>query len=229
MRWATYPAYAPGGYIVPVVATADKFLPALRFEWLTPLYDTVISRTTRERTFRPRLVEQARIADGMAVLDIGAGTGTLAALVKERHPGAEVTGLDADPKMLARARVKAPDASFDVGMSSELPYPDASFDRILSSLFFHHLLPADKRLTLAEAHRVLRPGGELHVADFGRQAGLLTRLLALQVRLFDGESTVESFAGRLPALVAEAGFREVRGHGAVHTAFGSLALISASR
>ena len=49
-------------------------------------------------------------------------------------------------------------------------------------------------------------------------------------RLLDGaETTSDSLAGRLPALVAEAGFADVRGRGAVHTAFGTLALISASR
>jgi ubiquinone/menaquinone biosynthesis C-methylase UbiE len=212
------------------MAMDPEFLPALRFERLTPFYDGVIALTTRERTFRRRLVEQAAIGDGMRVLDIGAGTGTLAALVGERHPGARVTGLDADPAMLARARAKAPGASFDEGLSYELPYPDASFDRVLSSLFFHHLRPRDKRRTLAEAHRVLRPGGELHVADWGRAAGALMRVLAVSIRLLDGaETTSDSLAGRLPALVAEAGFADVRGRGAVHTAFGTLALISASR
>ena len=208
----------------------EQYLPALRFERLTPAYDAVIGLTTRERAFRPRLVEQAAIGDGMEVLDIGAGTGSLAALIADRHPGARVTGLDADPRMLARAREKVPGARFDEGMSYALPYPGASFDRVLSTLFFHHLTPSDKRRTLDEIHRVLRPGGELHVADFGRQPGVLTRVLAWQVRLFDGaETTADSFAGRLPALVAEAGFSDVRGRGAVHTPLGSLALISASR
>ena len=163
------------------MAMDPEFLPALRFERLTPFYDGVIALTTRERTFRRRVVEQAAIGDGMRVLDIGAGTGTLAALVGERHPGARVTGLDADPAMLARARAKAPRASFDEGLSYELPYPDASFDRVLSSLFFHHLRPRDKRRTLAEARRVLRPGGELHVADWGRAAGALMRVLAVSI------------------------------------------------
>ena len=212
------------------MAADGQFLPALRFERLTPAYDAVIALTTRERTFRQRLVEQAALADGMSVLDVGAGTGTLAALVGERHPGARVTGLDADPAMLDRARAKAPRASFDQGMSYELPYPDASFDRVLSSLFFHHLAPEDKRRTLAEAHRVLRPGGELHLADWGRPAGALSRVLALSIRVLDGaETTADSLAGQLPALVADAGFSGVRGRGAVHTAFGTLALISATR
>jgi SAM-dependent methyltransferase len=101
---------------------------------------------------------------------------------------------------------------------------------VLSSLFFHHLRPDGKRRTLAEAYRVLLPGGELHVADWGRPAGALTRLLSLQIRVLDGaETTADSLAGRLPGLVAEAGFEHVRGRGAVHTAFGTLALISASR
>jgi ubiquinone/menaquinone biosynthesis C-methylase UbiE len=83
-------------------------------------------------------------------------------MVKEVQPEAEAVGLDADPEILERARVKAERAGveieFDEALSTELPYEDRSFDLVLSTLFFHHLAGADKRGTAAEIKRVRRPG-----------------------------------------------------------------------
>lgn len=69
-----------------------EYIPVLGFEWLTGLYDPVIRWTVRESTFKDRLLEQARIKPGHHVLDLGCGTGTLALLIKRRHPEAQVAG-----------------------------------------------------------------------------------------------------------------------------------------
>ncbi|VVB94934.1 Ubiquinone/menaquinone biosynthesis C-methyltransferase UbiE [uncultured archaeon] len=133
-----------------------KYIPALTFEWLTPLYDPVML-FMRESTFKRTLVEQADIKNGYRVLDLGCGTATLTILIKKAYPGAEVTGLDGDPKILSIARAKVAqaglDISLDTGMSFELPYPDRSFDRVFSSLF-HHLTREDKARTFKEIFRV---------------------------------------------------------------------------
>ena len=47
-----------------------------------------------------------------------------------------------------------------------MAFPDGSFDRVLSTLFFHHLVSADKQATIAEIARVLKPGCSVHVADW---------------------------------------------------------------
>lgn len=210
------------------------YLPALRFRRLTPLFDTVVKTTTRETAFKRALIDQAALQPGHRVLDLGCGTGTLALLAKQRQPGSEVVGVDADPEILGLAREKAGEAgaaiAFDESLSTELPYEDRSFDRVLSTLFFHHLMPADKRATLAEIARVLRPDGELHVADFAVPADPLQRLLSWQVRLFDGvERTRENFTGRLPALVAETGLGEITEHRRLRTGFGTLSVFSATQ
>ena len=105
------------------------------------------------------------------MLDLGSGSGTLAVWAKQATPGVRIRGLDGDPAIIAQAVRKAARAGveipFDEGLSYDLPYEDASFDRVLSSLFFHHLVLRDKERTIAEIARVLRPGGELHVADWG--------------------------------------------------------------
>ncbi len=210
------------------------YLPALRFPALTRVYDPVVRATTREGRFKEMLVEQAAAEAGQRVLDLGCGTGTLAIQVKQRQPGAEVIGLDADPAMLERGRSKASEAGADVqldeGYSTELPYEDASFDRVLSTLFFHHLDPEPKRQTAREIARVLRKGGELHVADWGAPADPIMAAAFFGVRLFDGlENTAENFHGELPRIFEEAGLQNAEQTDRIRTVFGTLALYRARR
>lgn len=206
--------------------------PALGFHVLTPLYDRVVAMTTRERTFKRALLDQAGIEPGQNVLDVGCGTGTLAIAAQQQRPGVQVAGLDADPAVLAIAARKARDAgadiAFDLGRSSSLPYADERFDRVLSSLFFHHLSWGDKLLTAREMHRVLRPSGELHVADWGRAGGLVSRTAFLAVQLLDGfDTTSDNVAGLLPVLFGSAGFRQVEETHRIPTAFGIVSLYRA--
>jgi SAM-dependent methyltransferase len=155
-------------------------------------------------------------------------------MAKRRAPGAALVGLDGDPEVVERARAKTEDEGlevrFDEGLSTRLPYEDAAFDRVLSTLFFHHLTSQDKRRTAAELARVLRPGGELHVADLGRPADPLMRALVWQVRLFDGlERTRDNVAGSLPAIFAEAGLTAARERDRLRTPVGTISLYSASK
>jgi ubiquinone/menaquinone biosynthesis C-methylase UbiE len=210
----------------------EKFIPALTYERLTPLFDPCLRLTTRERAFKTRLLDQAAAEPGQRVLDLGCGTGTLAIWTKQRHPDAEVVGLDGDPEVLERGRRKAADAGVDVrldeGMSFELPYEDGSFDRVLSSLFFHHLMPDAKSSTAAEIERVLRPGGELHVADFGPPSDRLAWLGAQGLRRFDGyKNTLDNLEGRLPDFFTAAGLEDARARDKMRVVFGSLWFYSA--
>jgi ubiquinone/menaquinone biosynthesis C-methylase UbiE len=86
--------------------TSRGYVPALSFDALTRFYDPLVALTLRERKLKGRLLEQARIAPGHAVLDVGCGTGTLALMAKQREPRARVVGLDGDPAVLAIARRK---------------------------------------------------------------------------------------------------------------------------
>lgn len=210
------------------------FLPALRFRALTPLFDRVVRATTRELRFKQELMERASLRDGHTALDVGCGTGTLAIMIKRSHPGCRVTGLDADPDIIEIASRKAAEAQaevkFDQALANALPYEDGSFDHVFSSLFFHHLTPADKRETLAELRRVLRPGGQLHIADFTAPSGPVQWVLSRQILLFDGPTrTRENLLGALPDLLSEAGFRGVRTMTRMRTPLGTIGLIIGDR
>jgi len=126
-------------------------------DWLTPVYDLFVRLFLREKRFKRELVARAHLAPDHRVLDLGARTGTLAiTTIKQLQPDARVTGLDADPKILAIAREKATragvDVGFDPGNATALPYPDESFDRVLSSLVFSLLSSEDKQLAFREAY-----------------------------------------------------------------------------
>lgn len=208
--------------------TNRRYVPALGYGLLTALYDPVVAVTTRERSFKSRLVEQADIQEGHDVLDLGCGTATLTVWIKKRIPGANVTGLDGDAAILSRAQHKAKkngvDIRFDHGLSTELPYAEASFDRVVSSLFFHHLCHDDKVKTIAEVFRVLRPGGQFHVADWGKPQNVLMRVMFSLVRSLDGlANTRDNAEGKLPSLFSNGGFENVRLTAEMATLFGTLA------
>lgn len=212
----------------------SQYVPALRYRWLTRLYDPVVRTLTREKAFKHALVEQAQIAAGQKVLDLGCGTGTLALMLKQRHPSAEVFGIDGDPVILELARKKTNTAGvavhFDLGLATSLPYSDATYDRVLSSLLFHHLLRDDKLTVLREVHRVLKPGAELHIADWGEPRNRLMRALFMGVQALDGfETTQDSIEGLLPRLMAGTGFSDVKVTRRYATITGTLSLYCARK
>lgn len=205
------------------------YIPAAGHDWALPLYDPFVKLFGGARA-RKALLDQAAIQPGHRVLDIGCGTGDLVTLIKRLHSDVDVVGLDPDPKALARARRKAERAAvtiqLDQGFSDELPYPDASFDRVFSSFMLHHLQAGEKERTLREVRRVLKPGGSLHLLDFGgpesRQNGLLARLFHSNHTLKDNSDS------RIIALMSQAGFANPKVVRRQAMLFGKIAYYQAS-
>ena len=149
-------------------------------------YDALVWLLTfgRERAFRDRLLDLARLTPGESVLDVGCGTGTLAIAAKGRVGTGEVRGIDASPEMIARAKRKASkagaDVAFEVAAAEVLPFPEARFDVVLSTLMLHHLPRATREQCAREIRRVLKPGGRVLAVDFATPAhqhrGLLGHL-----------------------------------------------------
>ncbi len=209
--------------------TDNKYVTALGHDWLTPLYDPLVRLTTRELRFKRQLVLQADLHRDDRVLDIGCGTGTLLLLL--RQTGCEVIGLDGDAKILRLARAKDEKDPLPLvcGLSTELPYADECFTRVTSTLMLHHLTQQEKLQTLREVLRVLRPGGELHVADWGKPHNALMRVLSGMLRFGHQDRIVDNREGRLPQLFRSVGFADAQERGRFSTAFGTLSLYSARK
>lgn len=206
--------------------TNSTYIPALRWNGLTPLYDAVLRYVMQEYRFKNELIRQAQIQPGQHVLDLGCGTATLTVMVKQAHPDAHITGLDGDPAVLHIGRAKADkfgvSLTLDQGMAYALPYLDGSFDRVVSSLMFHHLTTLDKQRTIDEVYRILRPGGNFLIVDFGPPLGVWARLVSpIMARL---EEVSDNHKGLLLTMMRQAGFANGIALARFATLFGTLHL-----
>jgi len=207
------------------------YIPALRFSILTPLYDPFIRLSTRETVFRKSLLGQADVRPGQEILDFGCGTGTIAIMVKQNNPKALVTGIDVDEKIAAIAKRKIKQyglgIEIDVYDGKSLPYKPKSFDKVISCLVFHHLERKQREETLTSLHRILKPGGEIHIADFGIQRTLWTRLVTGLLKFI--EPIDDNIKGFLPGYLRKVGFSAIQENGYFNTLFGTLSMYSAIR
>ncbi|MHB8875219.1 MAG: class I SAM-dependent methyltransferase [Myxococcaceae bacterium] len=188
----------------------DHFIPAFGHRRLTPHYDALcrlIGFGDRLRRFEVGLVEGL---SPRRILEVGCGTAELTLALARRFPSAEVVGLDVDPEVLAIAQKKLePEggrAQVVPGRAEALPFPDAHFDLVASSLMLHHLSTPEKEQALREWRRVLAPGGTLLLVDFGPPRSRALRAMLWPLRLGVFEHVDDNLQGRIPAMLARAGF-----------------------
>jgi SAM-dependent methyltransferase len=114
---------------------------------------------------RARVVDALMLRSGEAVVDVGCGTGTaLFALAPRVGEGGRLVGVDASAEMVAVAEQRRP-SSVEVicASATALPFADGVFDAYRAERVYQHL--DQPNLALAEAYRVLRPGGRLVIAE----------------------------------------------------------------
>ncbi len=179
-----------------------------------------------EEAFMPAIYEQwppfllgaANTKTGDRILDVGCGTGALAReAIRRVAPDGEVTGLDLSESMLSIARQNCPEATWQQGDASQLPFEDASFD-VVASPFMLMFLPEPVQ-AVREMWRVLAVGGRLVISVWEglHQNPVFASLTGIARRRISGEvgaSLAQPFAlgreGSLEDIYHQAGIEEAR-------------------
>lgn len=148
------------------------------------------------------------------VLDVGCGTGTftieIAKRLRQGHESMAI-GIDAAPKMIARARKKSKEianVSFEVAAAQGLPFEDGFFDIAVSAFFFHHIGFELKKMALRQIWRVLKKNGILIIVDVDVPTNIFGALCAWSgYLLFQQEEIRENITGRLGLAFDSSPFR----------------------
>jgi ubiquinone/menaquinone biosynthesis C-methylase UbiE len=136
------------------------------------MYDLVTRLFFRDRYREIVAAIAVEAPAGATVVDLGSGTGEVLVQVAGLAPSLELTGVDVDAGMVARARRKAAGRSsggaahlprFVVADAATLPFADGSVDLVVSSYAVHHL--PDRHAARAEILRILKPGGKAIIWD----------------------------------------------------------------
>lgn len=222
------------------------FLPGMGRAWLMPFYD-VFTRLAGVGALHRRTVEAAGIAPGVAVLDVGCGTGNLSLAVLAAAPDAHVTGLDPDGDALRRAARKARRRGVPItlvqGYAHRLLVEGGSLDHVVSALALHHLDDDGRTAFARSALDALRPGGKVTIADFGGPGGTedaephghgpvhaLRHLRGLlRSRVERSPVVSRNLGGGIVALFAAAGFEDVREVAHADHRFGRVTFVQATR
>ncbi|MGI9184462.1 MAG: class I SAM-dependent methyltransferase [Solirubrobacteraceae bacterium] len=134
------------------------------FDSIADAYDVSLPAHVVEHYLRKRTEFVLRHCPLGSGLDVGCGTGALAARLQDC--GFEMTGVDPSKGMLDVLRRRVPGVRAVTGSGTALPFADASFDLVLTVAVMHHIAdPRDVRATLGEMVRVCRPQGRILVWD----------------------------------------------------------------
>jgi ubiquinone/menaquinone biosynthesis C-methylase UbiE len=112
---------------------------------------------------RAKFLEVLAPASGEKVLDVGAGRGDVAEMVRQASHGAEVYAVDPNEKRVAAMRLDHPEVKGSVASAESLPFPDGYFDKAYATLALHHFSDLEK--ALGEIRRVLKRGGYFVVVE----------------------------------------------------------------
>jgi SAM-dependent methyltransferase len=147
------------------------------------------------------------------ILDLGCSAGATTTALKEVWPEAEVHGIDLSAHMVRYAHLRAVEQGVDVHFkqmpAESLRYPAAHFDMVLAMLLFHEIPTPVARRVIAEAFRVLRPGGTFTFLDFGGERGsdVYSMFFAEMDAADNGEPYLTEYRrSNVEDLVHEAGF-----------------------
>ncbi|MDJ0866982.1 MAG: class I SAM-dependent methyltransferase [Myxococcota bacterium] len=174
------------------------------FDLWSLFYDAPVVQRLTYRPEQDAVLERLRQARPARVLDVGCGTGQLAARMHRKLDGAEVVGCDFSKGMLRRAVAREGRVAWVRGDALRLPFASAHFDAVVSTEAFHWF--PDQPAALGEFARVLRPRGRLLVALVNPPLRWLSEATQASSQ-WVGEPLLWPTRGRMRRQVEAAGFR----------------------
>ena len=152
----------------------------------------------------------SHLKPGMAVLELGCGTGTFTRELA--RSGAEVVAIDVSPELLeiARANCSAPNIQYQIQNAYELSYSQGAFDSVVGSSVLHHL---EIKEALRDIYRVLKPGGTIYFTEpnmLNPQIAIQKNIPWIKRKLGDSPDETAFFRWPLQRLLEQIGYRDVR-------------------
>ena len=178
-----------------------------QYQWL---YDG-ISRAAAlavggESRFRQLALQGLPIAQDSKVLDLCCGSGQTTQFLVQRS--SYVTGLDASPFSIARAKKNVPQADYIEAFAEKIPLSNDGLDLVHTSAAMHEMEARQLHQILQEVYRVLKPGGYFAMVDFHAPTNpIFVPGLAVFFWLFETETAWQFIETDVAALLTEIGFQ----------------------
>ena len=168
-----------------------------KFDKRAEKYDDGFEGRLSEK-FYTLITVNVSIDEGMNILDMGCGTGTILHRLAEKY-SFNGFGIDVEEKMLEQARQKCPDMQILQSSCDAVPFEDGKFDVVIACMAYHHF--PDKDRFSAECARVLKNGGRLYIADpklplpVRKAVNTALTIHKINGRIFTAEEMTENFSG----------------------------------
>jgi len=214
--------------------SGKNFAYALGMSALTKYYDMMVRFFMPEVKIRRMLFDLLDPRKNDSILEFGHGDGRNIAGLVEAGVGAKVWGVDMDPAENDVAEEKlrklGSDAVLALYDGKRIPFKNNSFDKVYSCLVFHHLESDVKEHIANELYRVLKPGGKIIIADWGRPANALLGIGFHVIQILNGyRTTRDNRRGMVPRLLEKCGFERVEERERVNFPLGTFSFHTAYR
>jgi demethylmenaquinone methyltransferase/2-methoxy-6-polyprenyl-1,4-benzoquinol methylase len=178
-----------------------------RYQWF---YNTVSALAALsvggETRFRQLFLKDLQVNADAKVLDLCCGAGQATQELVKHFPN--VTGLDASPIAIKRAKQNVPQATYVEAFAEQMPFSDRSFDLVITSTAMHEMESEQLQQIIQEVDRILKPEGQFIIIDFHRPTNPLFWLpISTFLWLFETETAWQLLKTDLQQLLSKSGFQ----------------------